>query len=302
MSLIVYVNGEFVPEEEAKISVFDHGVLYGDGVFEGIRSYNGRVFKLREHLERLYESAKSILLEIPLDLEELLEVTLETLRRNNLRDGYIRHMVTRGRGDLGLNPVPCKAPCLIIIVSKISLFPRELYEKGLDVVTVATRRNIPDALDPKVKSMNYLNNIMVRMEANRAGVLEAIMMNREGYITEGSGDNIFIVRRGKLITPPAYLGILEGITRRTVLELAEKRGYAIREEPFTRHDLYTATECFLTGTAAELIPVVKVDERLIGSGEPGPITRQLMQDYKILTQNTGEEIYREGEGYAQQCS
>lgn len=302
MSLIVYVNGEFVPEEEAKISVFDHGVLYGDGVFEGIRSYNGRVFKLREHLERLYESAKSILLEIPLDLEELLEVTLETLRRNNLRDGYIRHMVTRGRGDLGLNPALCKHACLIIIASKISLFPRELYEKGLDVVTVATRRNIPDALDPKVKSLNYLNNILVKIEANRAGVLEAIMMNREGYITEGSGDNIFIVRRGNLITPPAYLGILEGITRRTVLELAEKRGYAIREEPFTRHDLYTATECFLTGTAAELIPVIKVDERIIGTGVPGPITRQLMQDYKILTRNTGEEIYREGDGYAQQCS
>lgn len=302
MSLIVYVNGEFVPEEEAKISVFDHGVLYGDGVFEGIRSYNGRVFKLREHLERLYESAKSILLEIPLDLEELLEVTLETLRRNNLRDGYIRHMVTRGRGDLGLNPALCKHASLIIIASKISLFPRELYEKGLDVVTVATRRNIPDALDPKVKSLNYLNNILVKIEANRAGVLEAIMMNREGYITEGSGDNIFIVRRGKLITPPAYLGILEGITRRTVLELAEKRGYAIREEPFTRHDLYTATECFLTGTAAELIPVIKVDERIIGAGVPGPITRQLMQDYRELANKTGEEIYREGDGYAQQCS
>jgi branched-chain amino acid aminotransferase len=301
MSLIVYVNGKFVPEAEATVSVFDHGVLYGDGVFEGIRSYNGRVFKLREHLERLYESAKSILLEIPMGMEELEAVTLETLRRNGIRDGYIRHMVTRGRGDLGLNPVPCKSPSLIIIASKISLFPPELYEKGLEVVTVATRRNIPDALDPKIKSLNYLNNILVRMEANRAGVLEAIMMNREGYITEGSGDNIFIVRRGKLITPPAYLGILEGITRRVVLELAAERGYAVKEEPFTRHDLYTAAECFLTGTAAELIPVVKVDERTIGTGQPGPITRRLMQDYKELTSTTGVEIYREGMGYAERC-
>lgn len=293
MSLIVYLNGEFVPKEEARISVFDHGVLYGDGVFEGIRSYNGRVFMLREHLERLYESAKSILLEIPMGLEELLEVTLETLRRNNLRDGYIRHMVTRGIGDLGLNPNPCKNPSIIIIASKISLFPQELYEKGLEVVTVATRRNIPDALDPKIKSMNYLNNIMVRAEANRAGVLEGIMMNKDGLITEGSGDNIFIVRRGKLYTPPAYLGILEGITRRLVLELAHNRGYEIREEPFTRHDLYTSTECFLTGTAAEVIPVIKVDDRVIGAGSPGNITRQLMSDFRELTQTTGVEIYQE---------
>lgn len=301
MSLTVYVNGKFVPEEEAKISVFDHGVLYGDGVFEGIRSYNGRVFKLREHLERLYESAKSILMEIPLDMEEMVEATLETVRRNNLRDGYIRHMVTRGRGDLGLNPALCKNPCVIIIASKISLFPPELYEKGLEVVTVSTRRNIPDALDPKIKSMNYLNNILVRIEANRAGVLEGIMLNKDGFVTEGSGDNIFIVRRGKVFTPPAYLGILEGITRRAVLELSGKRGYTVREEPFTRHDLYTAEECFLTGTAAEIIPVVKVDERIIGSGVPGPITRGLMQDYKDLTMSTGEEIYREGAAHEERC-
>ena len=292
MGLIIYLNGRFVQEEEAKISVFDHGLLYGDGVFEGIRSYNGRVFKLREHLERLYESAKSILLQVPLDLQQLEEVTLETLRRNNLRDAYIRHVVTRGTGDLGLNPQACKHPSIFIIASKIVLFPPELYAKGLDVVTVATRRNIPDALEPKIKSLNYLNNILVRMEANRAGVFEGIMLNVHGYVTEGSGDNVFIVRRGRMITPPTYIGALEGITRRVVMELAEERGLRVKEEPFTRHDLYTAAECFLTGTAAEVIPVVKVDERVIGQGTPGPITRALMEDFRNLTQSTGVEIYR----------
>jgi branched-chain amino acid aminotransferase len=293
VSLTIYLDGQFVPEEEAKVSVLDHGFLYGDGVFEGIRSYNGRVFMLREHLERLYESARSIMLEVPLGMEELEEVTLETLRRNGIRDGYIRHVVSRGVGDLGLDPRKCKNASLVIIASRITLFPPELYEQGLEVVTVATRRNIPDALEPKIKSLNYLNNIMVKMEANRAGVLEAIMLNNQGYVAEGSGDNIFIVRRGKLLTPPTYVGALEGITRRVVMELAAARNMPVREEPFTRHDLYTATECFLTGTAAEVIPVVKVDERIIGDGYPGPISRQLIADFKKLTQTTGVTIYRE---------
>lgn len=293
MSLIVYLDGKFVPEEEAKVSVFDHGYLYGDWVFEGIRSYNGRVFMLREHLERLYESAKSIMLEVPLDREEMEEATLETLRRNNISDGYIRHVVSRGVGDLGLDPRKCKKATLVIIASRIVLFPPELYEQGLAVVTVATRRNIPDAMAPQIKSLNYLNNIMVKMEANRAGVLEAIMLNNQGYVAEGSGDNIFIVRRGRLLTPPTYMGALEGITRSVVMKLAAARNLTVREEPFTRHDLYTATECFLTGTAAEVIPVVKVDERVIGDGHPGPISRQLIADFRHLTQTTGVKISRE---------
>ncbi len=293
MSLTIYLDGKYVPEEEAKVSVFDHGFLYGDGVFEGIRSYNGRVFKLREHLERLYESARSIMLEVPLGMEELEEATLETLRRNGIRDGYIRHVVSRGVGDLGLDPRKCKKASLVIIASRIVLFPPELYEQGLKVVTVATRRNIPDALEPKIKSLNYLNNIMVKMEANRAGVLEAIMLNNQGYVAEGSGDNIFIVRRGRLLTPPTYVGALEGITRRVVMELAAARNMQVKEEPFTRHDLYTATECFLTGTAAEVIPVVSVDDRVIGDGHPGPISRQLIADFHKLTQTTGVKIYRE---------
>ena len=293
MSLTVYLDGKYVPEEEAKVSVFDHGFLYGDGVFEGIRSYNGRVFKLREHLDRLYESAKSIMLEVPLGMDELEEATLETLRRNGIRDGYIRHVVSRGVGDLGLDPRKCKKASLVIIASRIVLFPPELYEQGLKVVTVATRRNIPDALEPKIKSLNYLNNIMVKMEANRAGVLEAIMLNNQGYVAEGSGDNIFIVRRGRLLTPPTYVGALEGITRRVVMELAAARNMQVIEEPFTRHDLYTAAECFLTGTAAEVIPVVNVDDRVIGDGHPGPVSRQLIADYQQLTQTTGVKIYRE---------
>lgn len=291
MGLIIYLDGAYVPEEEAKVSVFDHGFLYGDGVFEGIRSYKGRVFQLEEHLKRLYESAKSIMLEIPLTREEFQEATLETLRRNDIQDGYIRIVVSRGKGDLGLDPRKCPRASVIIIASKIAIFPPEFYEHGLAVVTVATRRNNPDALDPCIKSLNYLNNILVKLEANRAGVLEAIMLNNQGLVTEGSGDNIFIVRRDKLITPPTYVGALEGITRRVVMELAEKSGLQTLEQPFTRHDLYTAQECFLTGTAAEVIPVIEVDERVIGSGKPGPVTRQLIKDFREECATTGLEIY-----------
>jgi len=291
VSELIYINGAMVPREEAKVSVFDHGYLYGDGVFEGIRTYNGRVFKLTEHLERLYESAKSILLNIPLTMEELERDVLETVRQNDLRDAYIRIVVSRGPGDLGLDPNKCPHPTVVIIASKISIFPQELYDEGLKVVTVATRRNIPDALDPKIKSLNYLNNILVKIEANQAGVLEAIMFNRSGYITEGSGDNIFIVRKGIIITPPTYVGALEGITREVVMGLAQEKDYTVLERPFTRHDLYVASECFLTGTAAEVIPVIDVDGRIIGDGKPGKITCDIMKTFKDYVMNNGTSIY-----------
>ncbi len=291
VSELIYLDGNLVPKEEAKVSVFDHGYLYGDGVFEGLRVYNGRVFKLTEHLVRLYESAKSIMLEIYLNMEEMEKAVLKTVAANKLRDAYIRIVVSRGVGDLGLDPQKCPKPTIVIIASKISIFPEELYQKGLKVVTVATRRNIPDALDPKIKSLNYLNNILVKIEANQAGVLEAIMFNRSGYITEGSGDNIFIVRRGELITPPTYIGALEGITRECVMELARERGYSVLERPFTRHDLYIASECFLTGTAAEVIPVIDVDGRVIGEGRPGAITCDIMTTFRDYVMNNGTPVY-----------
>ncbi len=291
MKELIYLDGNLVPRDEAKVSVFDHGFLYGDGVFEGIRVYNGRVFKLTEHLVRLYESAKSIMLEVYLNIEELEKAVLKTVAANDLRDAYIRIVVSRGVGDLGLDPNKCPKSTIVIIASKISIFPKEHYEKGLKVVTVATRRNIPDALDPKVKSLNYLNNILVKIEANRAGVLEAIMSNSSGYITEGSGDNIFIVRRGKIITPPTYVGALEGITRECVMELAEEMGYTVLERPFTRHDLYIASECFLTGTAAEVIPVIDVDGRIIGEGRPGEITCKIMKAFHKYVMSNGTAVY-----------
>lgn len=291
MSELIYLDGNLVPREEAKVSVFDHGYLYGDGVFEGIRVYNGRIFKLEEHLVRLYESAKSIMLEIYLGLEDIKAAVIKTVAANNLQDAYIRIVVSRGVGDLGLDPKKCKKPTIVIIASEISIFPQDLYEKGLKVVTVATRRNIPDALDPKIKSLNYLNNILVKIEANQAGVLEAIMFNNSGYITEGSGDNIFIARRGILITPPSYVGALEGITRECVIELAREKGYCVEERPFTRHDLYIATECFLTGTAAEVIPVIDVDGRIIGEGKPGAMTCDIMSAFHHYVMNNGTPVY-----------
>ncbi|MGI6096906.1 MAG: branched-chain-amino-acid transaminase [Dethiobacteria bacterium] len=291
MERLVFMNGAFVPQSEAKVSVFDHGFLYGDGVFEGIRSYNGRIFKLKEHVQRLYESAHSILLAVDYTQQEMENLIIETVRRNKLKDAYIRVVISRGEGDLGLDPRKCKKSQVIIIADTITLYPEELYKEGLKVITVSTRRNIPDALDPKIKSLNYLNNILVKLQANHAGMMEAVMLNSNGYVTEGSGDNIFIYKRGRLITPPAYLGILEGITRQAVIDLARENDLQVVEEPFTRHDLYVAEECFLTGTAAELIPVVEVDKRKIGDGQPGRITKVLMQKFKEYAQNSGVEVY-----------
>lgn len=295
MSLIIYLDGKYVPEEEAKLSVFDHGVLYGDGVFEGIRAYHGRVFKLREHLVRLYESARTINLNIWLSLEEMQEVVLETLRRNNLRDGYIRLVVTRGKGDLGLDPRNCPKASIFCIAASIKLYPEEMYQNGLEIVTVATRRNIPEACNPQVKSLNYLNNIYAKIEAAQAGVAEALMLNQEGFVVEATGDNIFLVKNGKLITPPPYLGLLKGITRDTVMELAREMGIEVEEAVFTRHEVYNADEVFLTGTAAELIPVVKVDSRVIGDGKPGPVFARLLEAYRELTKINGPKIYPDEE-------
>ncbi len=290
MGRLIYLNGKMVPDHEAVISVFDHGLLYGDGIFEGIRAYNGRVFRLVEHIRRLYESAHSLMLTIPLNQNEMIQAVVDTVNANKLRDAYIRLVVTRGVGDLGMDPRKCKQAQVFIIADKIALFPEELYDKGLEVITVATRQNIAEALEPKIKSLNYLNNIFAKMEANRAGVLEALMMTNQGYICEGTGDNVFIYRRGELLTPPSYLGILEGITREVIIELAAGEGIPLREAPFTRHDLYVADECFLTGTAAEVIPVIEVDQRLIGAGKPGPLTKRMITLFRELTQNEGTPL------------
>ncbi|GAV24477.1 branched chain amino acid aminotransferase [Carboxydothermus islandicus] len=293
MGLLIYLDGKFVPEEEAKVSVFDHGLLYGDGVFEGIRAYHNRVFKLKEHIDRLYESAKAILLEIPLTKEEMTEVVLETMRKNNLREGYIRLVVTRGKGDLGLDPRKCPKATVFCIGSSITLYPERFYEEGLEVITVPTRRNLNEASSPRIKSLNYLNNILAKIEANLHGVLEAILLNQEGYVAEATGDNVFIVKNGRLITPPSYAGILEGITRNTVMDLARKRGIPVEEKLFTRYDIFNADECFLTGTAAEIIPVVKVDGRTIGEGVPGPMTRTLIKDFREYVTTDGPFIFSE---------
>ncbi|WP_027339176.1 branched-chain-amino-acid transaminase [Halonatronum saccharophilum] len=292
-SQTIFVDGELVKKEDAKISVFDHGFLYGDGIFEGIRAYNGRVFRFEEHLTRLYESAKAIMLDIPMSREEMKESVLETIRANDLRDAYVRLVVSRGVGDLGLDPNKCKKATVIIIASDITLYPEEFYENGLEVVTVPTRRNIPEALNPRIKSLNYLNNILAKIEANRAGVLEAVMLNNEGYVAECTGDNIFIIKDGVLITPPTYIGALKGIKRGVVLEVAPKFGLEVKEEVFTRHDLYVADECFLTGTAAEVIPVVKIDGREIGDAKPGKYTKELIEEFRTLANSTGTSIYED---------
>ncbi|MDM5255429.1 branched-chain-amino-acid transaminase [Bacillus toyonensis] len=286
----IYMNGEFVEKEKAVVSVYDHGFLYGDGVFEGIRSYGGNVFCLKEHVKRLYESAKSILLTIPMPVEEMEEAVLQTLQKNEYADAYIRLIVSRGKGDLGLDPRSCVKPSVIIIAEQLKLFPQEFYDNGLSVVSVASRRNTPDALDPRIKSMNYLNNVLVKIEAAQAGVLEALMLNQQGYVCEGSGDNVFIVKDGKVLTPPSYLGALEGITRNSVIELCERLNISCKERPFTRHDVYVADEVFLTGTAAELIPVVKVDSREIGDGKPGSVTKRLTEEFKKLTRERGVRV------------
>ncbi len=291
MSLMVYLNGELVPAEEAKVSVFDHGVLYGDGVFEGIRAYNGRVFRLQQHLERLYDSARAIMLSIPLTIEELTEAILETCRANELTDAYIRLVVTRGPGDLGLDPRKCPKPTVFIIADRIELYPEEYYEKGLEVITCVTRRNSPDALDPAIKSLNYLNNILAKLETVRAGVPEGIMLSSNGYVAECTGDNIFLVRDDHVITPPISVGNLRGITRQVVMELLAGMGIETQEELFRLLEVYNAKEIFLTGTAAEVAPVVKVDGRAIGGGAPGPLTRKLREKFHQLTQHEGLPIY-----------
>lgn len=284
----VYINGKFYEKQDAKISVFDHGLLYGDGVFEGIRSYGRLVFKLKEHIERLYESAHSIMLRIPLNREAMIQAVLQTLRLNKLDNAYIRLLVTRGEGDLGLDPRKCAGKAtVIIIVDKIALYPEKLYKEGLLVVTVPTQRNLPEALNPQIKSLNYLNNILAKIEANNAGCPEAIMLDSLGYVAECTGDNIFIVKHNHLYTPPQCMGTLRGITRDTVLELAKKDKIAVHEHVLTRHELYISDECFLTGTAAEIIPVVKVDGRTIGTGKPGRLTLTLMKEFKKLTKSEG---------------
>jgi branched-chain amino acid aminotransferase len=286
----VYIDGSYYSERDAKISVFDHGVLYGDGVFEGIRAYNGRVFKLKEHIERLFCSARSILLRMPMTAAALTEAVLETCRQNRIRDGYIRLLVTRGRGTLGLNPNRCKKASVIVIADKIQLYSPALYEKGMEIVTVPTTRNLQNALNPAIKSLNYLNNILAKIEANNAGVEEAIMLNAEGFVAECTGDNIFIVRHGEVLTPPLSAGALHGITRAVVMELARDEGLSVSEPNLTRYEVYNAEECFLTGTGAEIIPVVKVDGRVIGKGKPGPITNRLEKRYRALTRSVGEPI------------
>ncbi len=287
----VYIDGKFYDEARAKVSVFDHGLLYGDGIFEGIRAYNGRVFRLKEHIDRLFCSAKAILLNIPISHADLMKATVETCRRNKLRDGYIRLVVTRGVGTLGLNPNRCKNPSVIIIAGKIQLYPLEYYQKGLDIVTVPTVRNLHSAVNGAIKSLNYLNNILAKIEANNSGCEEAIMLNSEGFVSECTGDNIFMVKQGQLLTPPLSASALYGITRKVVLDLATEAGIPTGEPNLTRYDLFNADECFLTGTGAELVPVVKIDGRVIGSGKPGPITRMLVERYHALTKVSGEPIY-----------
>jgi branched-chain amino acid aminotransferase len=286
----IFIDGKYYSERDAKVSVFDHGLLYGDGVFEGIRAYHGHVFKLKEHVDRLFYSAKAILLELPMSHAQLMKATVETCRANKLRDGYIRLVVTRGVGTLGLNPRTCKKPSVIIIADKIQLYPPEYYQRGLDIITVPTVRNLHSALNPAIKSLNYLNNILAKIEANNAGVEEAVMLNAEGFVAECTGDNLFIVKNRALFTPPLSAGALYGITRQTVVELAEEAGLKVSEPNLTRYDLFNADECFLTGTGAELIPVVKIDGRVIGTGKPGPITRRLEEDYHALTKVSGEPI------------
>ncbi|MBM3243690.1 MAG: branched-chain-amino-acid transaminase [Candidatus Omnitrophica bacterium] len=284
----IYINGKFYEKEEAKISVFDHGLLYGDGVFEGIRSYNRIVFKLKEHIDRLFESAKSIMLTIPLKKEELIKAVILTLKENKLEDGYIRLVVTRGQGDLGLDPRKCKDKATVIIIAdKIALYPKELYREGLKIVTVPTVRNLPEALNPQIKSLNYLNNILAKIEAANFGCDEAIMLDSLGYVAECTGDNIFIVKNAHLYTPPQCMGTLRGITRDSVMDVAKKAKIGVHEHVITRHEVYISDECFLTGTAAEIIPVVMVDGRVIGTGKPGKITLSLMNKFRELTRKEG---------------
>ena len=287
MSLKIFMNDRLVDRDKAVVSVFDHGLLYGDGVFEGIRSYNGLVFKLHEHLDRLYESAHTLMLVIPLTKKEMEKAVIDTLKANKLKDSYIRLVVTRGIGDLGLDPRKCKKATVFIIADKIMMYSSEIYEKGLSIVTVATVRNHPEALNPQIKSLNYLNNILAKIEAINAGVSEAILLNTQGYVTECTGENIFYVKGKKLATPPPYVGILKGITRDVMMRLGGEMGFEVVEEVFTRHDLYSAEEVFLTGTGAEIIPVINIDNRCIGNGKPGKTTLLLMKAFHKVTAKEG---------------
>ena len=291
MGRLIYLNGEFVESDQARVSVFDHGLLYGDGVFEGIRSYGGNIFKLNEHLERLYMSAQAISLEIGIGIDEMEEIVVQTVKKNGLKDSYIRLVVTRGPGDLGLNPVKCPRPTVFCIADTIKLYPEEFYKNGLEIITASTRRNIPEALSPRIKSLNYLNNIMAKIEANLSGVLEALMLSRDGYVAECTGDNIFVITEENIvITPPPYVGTLTGITRGLIMRLCREKGLEVRESPFTLFEVYNSKECFLTGTAAEVIPVIKVDGRVISSGKPGEITKDLISRFRELTRTEGRKV------------
>ncbi len=289
---LIYIDGHYYEKDEAKISVFDHGYLYGDGIFEGIRFYNGRVFKCEEHIDRLYMAAKAIFMEIPLSKEEMTAALLETIRKNKLNDGYIRLVVSRGKGDLGLSPTKCPKPTVVIIADTITLYPEELYELGMKVITASTRRNSPSALDPQIKSLNYLNNILAKIEANRVNAPEAIMLNTDGIVAECTGDNIFIIKDNLVYTPPIYVGALDGITRKTVISICKDLGIEIYEKEFTLYNLYNADECFFTGTAAEVIAVTEVDGRVIGNGLAGEITKKLLKEFQKVTRSEGKEIYR----------
>ena len=286
----IFLDGRLVNEQDAVISVFDHGLLYGDGVFEGIRAYNGRVFLLDEHIDRLYNSAKAIALEIPMSKSEMAQAVVKTCKANDIIDGYIRLVVTRGRGTLGLNPYLCEKAGVIIIAAKIQLYPHELYEKGLKIVTVGTIRNHPEAINPRIKSLNYLNNVMAKIEAINAGCLECLMLNHKGEVAEASGDNVFAVHNGIITTPPSSCGALEGLTRNKVIELAQDAGYKVREAVMARYDLYIADEVFLTGTAAEIISVTEIDKRAIGSGLPGGVTADLAKRYAECANSEGTPI------------
>ncbi|MGG5252334.1 branched-chain-amino-acid transaminase [Neobacillus sp. SM06] len=287
----IFLGGQFVKKEEAVVSVYDHGFLYGDGVFEGIRVYDGNIFKLEAHLKRLYESAQSIMIQIPYSKEEMTQYIVETIRKNQLQTAYIRLVVSRGVGNLGLDPRSCSNPRVIIIAEELSMYPKEFYERGIRIASVASRRNRPDVLSPQVKSLNYLNNILVKIEATQAGVDEALMLNDQGYVTEGSADNIFLVKNGTLFTPPVYLGALEGVTRNAIIEIARKNGYELKETPFTRHDVYTADEVFLTGTAVEVIAVIEVDGRTISDGMPGNVTKYLLEEFRRVVTTDGVPCY-----------
>jgi branched-chain amino acid aminotransferase len=289
----IYIDGQFYEEKDAKISVFDHGLLYGDGVFEGIRIYNGRVFMLDEHLKRLYTSAQAVMLKIPVPIEDFEQIILEACRQNEARDGYIRPVVTRGVGDMGVNPTGCPKATIIVIVTTIRIYPAEYYERGLKVVTASTQRMSYTQVPPAVKSLSYMNNMLARLESNLCGAQEALMLNQQGYVAECTGDNVFIVRGGQISTPPISAGALGGITRGCVMNLAKEMGQEVKEENLTRYDLFTADEFFVTGTGAEIAPVRELDGRIIGKSCPGPVTREIMKRFRQLTQSTGTTIFKE---------